>query len=58
MSNKDYFYCYSPRLRRFIREGGTRWIEKGVNPKSGYPYWVFEHCKRLEELLKEYGKNK
>ena len=51
---KDYFYCYNNKVRRYIDENGTRHIRKGYHEVTGYPYWVFEHTKRLSEILKKY----
>lgn len=49
-----FFYCYSPRLRRLIHESGIKWIDKGINPNSGYPYWKYEDNDELGEVLKAY----
>ncbi len=50
----DYFNCYTPKLRRYIREHGVKWVDKGINEKSGYMRWVFEQTDELSELLKRY----
>lgn len=51
---KDFFYCYSPRLRRFFHENNVGWIEKGINKNSGYPYWIYIKDNKLNETLQRY----
>lgn len=50
------FYCYNPKLRKYLDQNGTRWIEKGVHFKTGNPFWVFERSTRLSSLLDEFTK--
>lgn len=55
MSNKkEMFYCYSPKLRRFLDENGIKWEGKGINKNSGFPYWLFKRGSMLERLIEEY----
>lgn len=54
MENQDLFYCYSARLRRFIRDNGDRWIDKGIHRESNKPYWVFKRSTKLDRLIEEY----
>lgn len=48
------FYCYSSRLRRFINDNNIKWIDKGINKNSGFPYWRYEKDDELGKVLKKY----
>lgn len=52
--NKNFFYCYNPKLRRFIHENGIKWIDKGINKNSGYMRWIFERSEELDRLIIRY----
>lgn len=52
-----YFYCYSSKLRKFIRDQGIRWVDKGINNNSGKPFWMFERGNELDEVIELYQKN-
>ena len=55
MSNEDNrFYCYNPKLRKFLDQNGTRWVDKGIHYKTNRTYWVFERSARLGGLLERY----
>lgn len=56
-NGNKYFYCYSPKLRRFITEQGINWTDRGINENSGHRYWVFANNEKLSEVIKKY-KNK
>jgi hypothetical protein len=49
-----YFYCYSAKLRRFIRENGIRWIETNINENTDRPYWKFEQTNARGRIIEEY----
>lgn len=51
-----FFYCYSPKLRRFLTDSGVNWTDRGINETSGHPFWVFAKDSRLDVALKEYNK--
>lgn len=55
-NEKRLFYCYSPRLRKFLDQNGTSWVNKGTHEVSNKPFWVFEQSTRLGELLEKYKK--
>ena len=46
---KDYFYCYSPNLKRGLIEHGFRYICTGQNQKSGAKFWLFPATEELNE---------
>lgn len=51
---KKVFFCYNPRLRKWLDQNGTSWIDKGIHSVTNKPYWVFEQSTRLSNLIKEY----
>lgn len=58
MKKVSYFYCYSPRLRKFLDQNGTRWVGRDVHHKTKKTFWVFEQSTRLSNLLIQYNKEK
>lgn len=58
MTNEtDYFYCYSFQLKRFIRDHGIKWVDRGTNNNNGRPYWMFEQTTALGRIIEEYKRN-
>lgn len=53
MNNK--FYCYSTKMSYFIRSFGIRYIEIGINVKSGTRYYVFQKSERLDKIISLYN---
>ena len=53
MNNK--FYCYSAKMSHFIRAFDIKYIEVGVNTKSGTRYHVFEKSERLDKVISLYN---
>lgn len=53
MNNK--FYCYSAKMSHFIRAFDIKYIEIGVNDKSGTRYYVFEKSERLDKIISLYN---
>lgn len=51
MEKKDFFYCYSPKLKRFLVENGVEYFHRGLNEKTEKYFWVFN---RKDEKLGEY----
>lgn len=54
--DKETFYCYNPKLRKFLGLAGLRWNEKGFHENTKSYYWTFSKNNKLDELLKEYKK--
>ena len=53
MENK-YCYCYSKPLKDFLLENGLRYVLKANHDKTKKMYWVFEGCKKIDNLLSEW----
>ena len=49
-----YFYCYSKPLKDFLLENGLRYVLKANHDKTKKMYWVFESCKKIDNLLSEW----
>lgn len=53
MDNK-FYYCYSCRLKDFLKSQGLRFITKGLHVKSGRPFFIFEKSKELDKYLEKW----
>lgn len=53
-----YFYCYSPRMKKFFCDNGLKYVVKSVHEKTTKPFWVFESCDKVTELLEEWRSNR
>jgi hypothetical protein len=62
MKNEKYFFCYSYKLKTFLKSKGFLYDFTGNNPNNGKPYWGYlktdEFCCLLEEWGKQYDKEK
>ena len=47
---KQYFYCYSYKLMKFLKLQDERYIFKGKHP-NGNQYWVFKSSEELNKKL-------
>jgi hypothetical protein len=57
MENK-YFYCYSVRLKDFLKSQGLSYITKAINTHSGKPYFMFEKSDFLDGAIKKWNEVK
>ena len=55
---KNYFYCYSPRLKSRLLDEGERFICVGINEKSGRKFWLFETTDKLNDVLNTWRREK
>ena len=46
-----YFYCYSCRLKNFIKAFGVDYATKAINPNSKTLYFMFEKSEKLNAIL-------
>lgn len=49
-----YFYCYSNPLKDYFLENGLKYVLRATHDKTKKQYWVFESCKKIDELLIEW----
>ena len=45
-----YFYCYSIKLKDFLKMNGMRYLSRRRHPNGNY-YWIFEKGKKLDDVL-------
>lgn len=57
MENK-FFYCYSIKLKDFLKSQGLNYITKALNPKSKKPYFLFEKSLELDVAIEKWNKIK
>jgi len=57
MENK-YFYCYSVRMKDFLKSQGLAYITKALNPKTNRPYFMFEKSKELDLMISKWNEIK
>ena len=55
---KNIFYCYSLRMKDFLKSQGLNYIEKAINPKSGSLYFSFQKGVELDKLIEKWNKVK
>lgn len=53
-----YFYCYSFRLKDFIKAFGIHYEARAINMNTGTPYFMFEKSEKLDAAIKLWNKNK
>ena len=56
--NRNYFYCYSPKLKGRLLNEGERFICVGINENTGKKFWLFEQSEKLSEVLTEWKQRK
>ena len=54
----NYFYCYSPKLKKELKTIGEHYISKGINPSSNRTYWLFSKTDSLSSYLESRKKTK
>lgn len=51
MEEKKYFFCYSLRLKLFLKSLGFRYEIAGNNNKTDKPYWAYLRSEKLSDAL-------
>lgn len=54
LTNKDFFFCYSPYLAKHIEKGGIKPITVAINPQSSSYFTMFADSDELTQLIEEY----
>lgn len=54
LTNKDFFFCYSPQLSKFLEQEGYNYIVVGVNPKSKQTYSMYQKSEGLSKAINKY----
>ena len=56
--NNQYFYCYSVKMKDFLKSQGLNYITKALNPNSNKPYFMFDKSKELDLAIKKWNEIK
>lgn len=54
-NGNSFFYCYSIRMKDFLKSQGFAYITKGLNPNTKSPYFMFEKSCKLDEAIKKWN---
>lgn len=57
-TKNEYFFCYSPYLRKHIESKGIESIVESINPRTNSKFRVYEQTKELSEAIKSYRHDK
>jgi len=52
------FYCYSNKMKNFIKSMGIDYIKKDVHPATNRVYFVFQKSNELDENIQLWNKVK
>ena len=59
MEQNDLFYCYSPKLKKFLTNTkNIRFLHQGINTSSNRSFWVFIRTDELGLALAEWTNTK
>lgn len=56
MNNKKYFFCYSLKLKNFLKSLDIFYEISGNNNNSNKPFWAYIRNEKLDKALEEWGK--
>jgi len=54
MDNK-FFYCYSVKMKDFLKSQGFNYITKALNPNSKRPYFMFNKSQELDSSIQKWN---
>ena len=55
--DKTYFYCYSIKLKDWLKLNGLQYTERRIHTNGNY-YWLFQKDEHLDQALKDWDKFK
>lgn len=59
MEQKELFYCYSPKLKKFLTQvKKIRFLHQGINTQSKRYFWVYVRTEELGVALAEWTNTK
>lgn len=59
MEQKDLFYCYSPKLKKFLTNvKKIRFLHQGINSSTTRNFWVYIRSEELGAALAEWTNTK
>lgn len=58
LTNRDFFFCYSPKLASYITQNGINYITVANHTKTGDTFSLFQKSDRLQKIIEEYRSNR
>ncbi|RIJ63792.1 hypothetical protein [Rummeliibacillus sp. POC4] len=52
--NKEFYFCYSGHLSKFLQSKGIRYITKAITPNTNQMFTLFKVTDELSQALIEY----
>lgn len=56
ITNRDFFYCYNPKLSKFLEQNGIEYFLKAKSIKDGKIFTMYKRDSELSRYLVEYKK--
>ena len=50
--SNDLFYCYSCKMKDFIKSQGLSYLTKAKHPKTDRVFFIFKKSGELDEVIK------
>ena len=57
MANR-YYFCYSVKLKDFLKSQGLEYILKGLHHRTHRPFFMFERCDKLDVALTQWSERR
>lgn len=54
ITNKDFFYCYNPKLHKFLEDNGIKYFLKAKSIKDGKIFTMYKKDDTLSHFLVKY----
>lgn len=54
----NLFYCYSCKMKDFIKSQGIRFITKAIHPRTNRVFFVFEKSEALNLAIQKWNEVK
>lgn len=54
ITNKDFFYCYNPKLHKFLEQNGIDYFLKAKSVKDNKIFTMYKKSKKLSNCIAKY----
>lgn len=51
LTRKDFYFCYSNRMKKFLEQKGIEYICRGVSDTTSRTFWLYFRSPELTECL-------
>jgi len=58
LTNKDFYYCYSPILFKYLYNKNIKYICVGLSENKHNKFWLYHRTEELKEALEIFKNNK